>query len=127
MRISDWSSDVCSSDLVLARVFVAIIRRSKQMAEQVSAWVRVSVAGAIVAGTVLAGRTLSADALTLGPGYDALRWAIHSYRTIWAIVLPGTLRVLATAAGVGRGGVGGLFPPLVLPGALVGRARGGSG
>src|SRR3546814_10493141 len=44
---------------VLARVFVAIIRRSKQMAEQVSAWVRVSVAGAIVAGTVLAGQTLS--------------------------------------------------------------------
>src|SRR3546814_714892 len=125
MRISDWSSDVCSSDLVLARVFVAIIRRSKQMAEQVSAWVRVSVAGAIVAGTVLAGRTLSDDALTLGPGYDALRWAIDSDRTIWAIVLLGTLRVLGTAAVVGGGGVGGLFIPLVIQGALVGRAMGG--
>ncbi|HEY9555390.1 MAG TPA: chloride channel protein [Acidimicrobiales bacterium] len=110
---------------VLARVFVAIIRRSKQMAEQVSAWVRVSVAGAIVAGTVLAGRTLSDDALTLGPGYDALRWAIDSDRTIWAIVLLGTLRVLGTAAVVGGGGVGGLFIPLVIQGALVGRAMGG--
>src|SRR3546814_16355880 len=94
MRISDWSSDVCSSDLVLARVFVTIIRRSKELAGQVSAWVRVSVAGAIVAGTVLAGRTLSDDALTLGPGYDALRWAIDSDRTIWATVPLGTLRVL---------------------------------
>src|SRR3546814_17471375 len=125
MRISDWSSDVCSSDLVLARVFVAIIRRSKQMAEQVSAWVRVSVAGAIVAGTVLAGRTLSDDALTLRPGYDAPRWAIDSDRPICAIVLLGTLRVLGPAAVGGGGGVGGLFIPLVIHGGLGVRALGG--
>src|SRR3546814_19130172 len=49
---------------VLARVFVATIRRSQPTAELVSAWVRVSLAGSILAGTGLPGPTLSDTALT---------------------------------------------------------------
>ena len=42
-----------------------------------------------------------------------------------AIIALGTLRVVGTTAAVGGGGVGGLFIPLVIQGALVGRAVGG--
>jgi len=41
------------------------------------------------------------------------------------VVALGTLRVIGTAAVIGGGGTGGLFIPLVIQGALVGRAVGG--
>jgi CBS domain-containing protein len=46
--------------------------------------------------------------------------------SLWAIVALGTLRVTGTAATIGGGGTGGLFIPLVIQGALVGRAVGGA-
>jgi CBS-domain-containing membrane protein len=78
-----------------------------------------------MAATVLAGRLLSEEPLVVGPGYDALRWALDPHRSVVAIVALGTLRVVGTTAILGGGGVGGLFIPLVIQGALVGRAVGG--
>ena len=63
--------------------------------------------------------------LALGPGYDALRWALDPDAAVLAVIALGTLRVIGTTAAVGGGGVGGLFIPLVIQGALVGRAVGG--
>ena len=79
----------------------------------------------VLAGTVLAAHALDDANLALGPGYDALRWALDPDRAVLAVIALGTLRVIGTTAVVGGGGAGGLFIPLVIQGALVGRAVGG--
>ena len=71
-------------------------------------------------------RLLSGQNLTTGPGYDTIRWALdpaHSAGLVAAILV---LRCVATSAAVAGGGVGGLFVPLVVAGALAGRLVGGA-
>jgi len=110
---------------VLARLFVAIIRMAKRMSLQGRPAVRAVAAGAALAAFFAAGRGLTGESLALGPGYEALRYALHPDRSVWLIVALGTMRVAATAVTVAGGGVGGLFIPLVIQGALVGRAASG--
>ncbi|MCA1587775.1 MAG: chloride channel protein [Chloroflexi bacterium] len=110
---------------VLARAFIAIIRRAKELSVRGHPAVRVAVAGVALAATVLVGHVLDDGQLALGPGYDALAWALDPGRSVLAVIALGTLRVAGTAAVVGGGGTGGLFIPLVIQGALVGRAVGG--
>ncbi|QYG92487.1 chloride channel protein [Iamia sp. SCSIO 61187] len=109
----------------LARVFVSLIRHAKTLSGQGHPVVRVAGAGATLAVVVLAGHALGDGPLGLGPGYNALRWALEPEHSVVAIVALGTLRVAGTAAAVAGGGTGGLFIPLVIQGALVGRAVGG--
>jgi CBS domain-containing protein len=109
----------------LARVFVALIRRAKTLSGRGHPVVRVAGAGATLAVVVLAGHALGDGPLGLGPGYNALRWALEPEHGVVAIIALGTLRVAGTAAAVVGGGTGGLFIPLVIQGALVGRAVGG--
>jgi len=108
-----------------ARAFIAIIRLAKTLSKRGQPVARALFGGALLAATVLLGYALSGEALALGPGYRALRWALAPDRSILAILALATLRLVGTAATVGGGGVGGLFIPLVIQGALVGRAVGG--
>ena len=110
---------------ILARAFAALVRGAKALSHRGHPAVRAAVGGAVMAGTVFVGHFLSNDPLVVGPGYDALRWALDPHRSVVAIVCLGTLRVVGTTAILGGGGVGGLFIPLVIQGALVGRAVGG--
>ncbi|HEU5149341.1 MAG TPA: chloride channel protein [Iamia sp.] len=109
----------------LARLFVVLIGRAKALSGRGHPAVRVAVGGAVLAVVVVAGDALGSGPLGLGPGYNALRWALEPEHGVAAIVALGTLRVVGTAAAVGGGGTGGLFIPLVIQGALVGRAVGG--
>ena len=62
----------------------------------------------------------------LTPGYSVVAWALdpkHSVALLLAILV---LRCLATGATVAGGGVGGLFVPLVVAGALLGHAFAGA-
>jgi CIC family chloride channel protein len=66
------------------------------------------------------GWALTDEPLMIGPGYHVVRWASepgHSALLLAAILV---LRCLATTAAVAGGGVGGLFVPLVVAGALTG-------
>jgi CIC family chloride channel protein len=110
---------------LLARVFIAVIRQAKALSTRGRPLVRALIGGAILAATVLLGYVLSDQPLALGPGYNALRWALAPQRSVLGIVALGTLRVAGTAGAILAGGVGGLFIPLVIQGALVGRAVGG--
>ncbi len=110
---------------VLARVFVALVHAAKRLSTRGHPLVRAVGAGAVLAATVLGGHWLAGQAIVLGPGYGALRWALAPERSIFAIAALGTLRVAGTASAVAGGGVGGLFIPLVIQGALVGRAVSG--
>ncbi|HVT76062.1 MAG TPA: chloride channel protein, partial [Acidimicrobiales bacterium] len=110
---------------LLARAFIVIIREAKRLSSRGHPALRIGIAGGVLGSTVLLGHVLSAQNLVLGPGYGALTWALNPNRAIVALIVLGTLRVAGTAAVVGGGGAGGLFIPLVIQGALVGRAVGG--
>ena len=81
---------------LLARVFVALIRRAEEVAEQSHPFVRALAAGVVPAAVLVVGHQLTKDALMLGPGYDALRWALDPHRSVLAIVALGVLRVVGT-------------------------------
>ena len=78
-----------------------------------------------MAGIFAAGQLLTGKPITIGVGYDTIGWALDLHRAIWLVLVILLLRCLATAATVAGGGVGGLFIPLVVAGALLGRAVGG--
>jgi CIC family chloride channel protein len=69
----------------------------------------------------------AADApLTLGPGYDVIRWATDPGLAQWLVLTLLVLRVGAVLATLGGGGAGGLVIPLVVMGALTGRFASGA-
>jgi len=108
-----------------ARLFTLALVQAKRLAARLHPVVRVCGAGAALAG--LAGLAWAAfgDPLTLGAGYDNLAWAFDPRRAVGLVLLLLVLRAAATVATVAGGGVGGLFIPLVVEGALLGRAVGG--
>jgi CIC family chloride channel protein len=110
---------------LLARIFILLITLAKRLSTRRPVWLRVAVAGAALAAGTAVAEALDSGHLVLGPGYDALDWALDPKHSLWLIAAIGTLRVLGTAATVGGGGAGGLFIPLVIQGAFVGRCVGG--
>lgn len=110
---------------LFARLFAALLASGKKMAAKGSPWVRAVAAGTVLGALFLLGRALTGTNLTLGAGYDSLRWALDPDRSVTIIVALATLRAVATVTTVAGGGVGGLFIPLVIQGALVGRAASG--
>ncbi len=111
---------------LLARAFIVLVQTAKRQATRGHPVVRLGAAGAMLATTVVLAEALGDASLGLGPGYDALEWALDPDHSLLAIVALGTLRVAGTVAVIGGGGTGGLFIPLVIQGALVGRAVGGA-
>jgi CIC family chloride channel protein len=111
---------------LLARAFIVLVQAAKRASGRGNPALRAVIAGAVLAATVLLADVLGDASLGLGPGYHALEWALDPQHSLLAIIALGTLRVTATVAVVGGGGTGGLFIPLVIQGALVGRAVGGA-
>ncbi len=109
---------------VVARCFAALLRRAKRVSTTVPAPVRLVASGAAMAGVLLLGHAVAHDSITIGVGYGAIRWALEPNHAAWIILTVMLLRIVATAATVAGGGVGGLFIPLVVTGALLGRAAG---
>ncbi len=109
-----------------ARVFAWMIRQSKEVVTSIPAWIRIPLAGAGLAGIFVAARLCAGQSLTTGPGYDTIRWALDPTHSVWLIGAILVLRCLATSVTIAGGGVGGLFIPLVVAGALTGRVVGGS-
>jgi len=108
-----------------ARLFTVALVWAKRLATQLHPVVRVAGAGAVLAALALVARVVFDAPLTLGAGYDNLAWAFDPRRAIGLVLLLLAMRATATVATVAGGGVGGLFIPLVVEGALLGRAVGG--
>ena len=108
-----------------ARLFTSAILRAKQVAPGAHPLVRAAVAGTLLVTVALVAAAAFGDPLTLGAGYDNLTWAFDPKRAVGLVLLLLVLRGAATVLTVGGGGVGGLFIPLVIEGALLGRAVGG--
>ena len=109
---------------IAARLFAFLLRRAKRLS-RFGAPVRVLAAGAVLAGLFATGWALTGESLTIGPGYDAINWALDPHHATWLVFVVLGLRCAATVATVAGGGAGGLFVPLVVGGALLGRAVGG--
>src|SRR3546814_1349528 len=67
MRISDWSSDVCSSDLIKVTDGPPMIRSENA---RLSGWVYVDVRGVDLHTAVKEMQTLVSQKVTLPPGYS---------------------------------------------------------
>ena len=102
-----------------ARSFSRVIRQAKALAFGPQA-VRVALAGLTMAGLFVISRILTGESLTIGTGYEVIRWLADEH-ALWLLAVVFALRCLATAATVAGGGVGGVFVPLVVGGAIVGR------
>ena len=109
-----------------ARVFATMLRTAKHLTQTVPVWIRVPAAGVALAAIFALARLLAGHNLTTGPGYDTIRWALDPTHSVWVVAAILALRCLATSTAVAGGGVGGLFVPLVVAGALTGRIVGGT-
>ncbi len=107
-----------------ARAFAWMLGASKRIADRNHAVLRIAAAGLAIAVLFAAGRVLTGASLVLTPGYDVVTWALAPQRTFAMLGGILVLRCCATSAAVAGGGVGGLFVPLVVAGALLGRMFG---
>lgn len=105
-----------------ARAFAWLIRQAKAVTYRP---VTLRVIGASLGMVVLfvISRLLTGESLTIGTGYEVIRWLSEEH-ALWLLAAVFALRCLATATTLAGGGVGGVFVPLVVAGAIVGRGVG---
>jgi CIC family chloride channel protein len=107
-----------------AKAFAVMLRHAKHMSGLAHRGVRVMACGATIALLFAIGRGITGESLVLTPGYGVVAWALVPGRAVAVLLAVLVLRCVATATSVAGGGVGGLFVPLVVAGALLGRAFG---
>lgn len=103
-----------------ARVFAWMVRTAKQLNGSRHPLLVTIAAGLVVGGAFAVGRVLTGQSFVVGSGYRVLDWAEAPTHALWLLVVVLLLRSVATSAVVAGGGVGGLFIPLVVGGALTG-------
>ena len=85
---------------------------------------RLVVTGAVLTLLFVLSRALTGESLSLGSGYEVIRWLSEAEAAAWLLACVFLIRCLATATTLAGGGVGGVFIPLVVGGALVGNIVG---
>jgi CIC family chloride channel protein len=109
-----------------ARAFAWLLLRAKSINNRLPVTWRVAGATAVLAALFAITRGLTGQSLSVGPGYSVITWLMSPNRAISLVLAMLLIRCLATATVVAGGGAGGLFVPLVVAGALLGRALGGA-
>lgn len=107
-----------------ARLFAAGLRAAKRVTTVLPLLARIALATVGAAVLLLVARGTTGHDLTLGPGYETIKWASRPDRAVPLLLLVLLLRCLATMNTIAGGGAGGLFIPLVVAGAVLGRAFG---
>lgn len=107
-----------------ARLFGVLLRRAKRVAAGPRAFVGTVGAGAALVVAFAVGRVVTGESLVFGAGSAVVEWASSGGPSAWMLLAVLLLRCVATAATVAGGGVGGLFIPLVVAGALTGATIG---
>lgn len=103
------------------RAFSWFVHKAKELIETVRLRWRLSAAAVVLGVLVLVTSAVYDEALTLGPGYDAVQWATDPEQTLPLLALLFAFRMTASMATIAGGGVGGLFIPLTVQGILAGR------
>jgi CIC family chloride channel protein len=107
-----------------ARVYACMLRWAKVVSSRGNSFARAVAAGVVLAAFALCAHVVFHAPLTIGPGYSAVTWAIDPRHSVRLVALLLVLRALAVTVARGGGAVGGLFIPLVVEGALLGRIFG---
>lgn len=103
---------------LLARIGAWALERGKHL--RLPTWARFVM---VIAGSValtLVARQWYGEAFHVGPGYDAIDWAIQPGHATALLAGLFAMRAAATWFSIAGGGVGGLFIPLVTQGAILG-------
>jgi CIC family chloride channel protein len=108
-----------------ARLFTRSLLWAKHITADLNPFLRAGIGGLGLALVGLSSYLAFGRALTVGAGYDNLAWAFDPGRAVALVILLLLLRAAATVLTVAGGGAGGLFIPLVIEGALLGRSIGG--
>jgi CIC family chloride channel protein len=106
---------------ICARGFAWLIRFAKWIIDHYGPSIRIVSAGLAMAALFTVTWLLTDQPLALGPGYHTIAWALDPHRALWLVFVVLVVRCLATFTTVAGSGVGGLFIPLVVAGALLGR------
>ena len=106
---------------ICARGFAWLLLTTKSLIDRFGPWTRIFGAGLTIAALFALTWLLTDQPLAIGVGYHTITWALNPHRALWLVLVVLVVRCLATAATVAGGGVGGLFVPLVVAGALLGR------
>jgi chloride channel protein, CIC family len=107
-----------------ARGFAKLMRMAKRFSLRAIP-VRVVLSGTALVGLFVMSRVLTGENLTIGTGYEVITgWLADPDLALWLIIVIFVMRSLASALTMAGGGVGGVFIPLVVGGAFVGRAVG---
>jgi CIC family chloride channel protein len=107
-----------------ARAFAWMLRSAKRWNGRTNIILAAVAGGVAVAALFAVGRGVTGESLVIGPGYPILAWAGDPTTSAWLLAAMLGLRCVATSATVAGGGVGGLFIPLVVGGALTGGIAG---
>ena len=105
-----------------ARLFAIGLRAAKHAVVRYPAWLRLTVSAVSLVSVFVACRVLTGESLVIGSGYNAIAWSLEPNHAIGTVLAVFLLRAAATTIAVGGGGVGGLFIPLVVQGAVMGSA-----
>lgn len=108
-----------------ARGFSAALRWAKRFSYDTNPALRVVMAGVPTIVVFVVCRFATGESLSLENGLGVVNWALDPNLAVPLLVTVFVVRFVATTASVAGGGVGGLFIPLVVAGALLGRAVGG--
>jgi chloride channel protein, CIC family len=107
-----------------ARWFARLLREAKDHVETVPVVTRIALNGLALVAVFVAMRALTGESLSVEPGYSVIEWALDPERGLAVLIAVLVLRCAATVFTVAGGGVGGVFIPLVIAGALAGRVVG---
>ncbi|MFN8052265.1 MAG: chloride channel protein [Acidimicrobiales bacterium] len=111
---------------LIVRAYAKGIRMAKAFQQRRPAWLTVGAGGLAVCAAVTVSHLVLGGDLGMTPGYNVIEWATEPKRALGAIALLLAIRLVGTVGTLAGGGVVGLFLPLVVAGALIGRFVGGA-
>lgn len=108
-----------------ARFFARIVEWAKEQARRTRLRRRLPMAAAGLLGLAAASHAVYDRAFTLGPGYSTITWTEQGDLALGLVALLFLMRAAASGLTLFGGGAGGVFVPLAVQGALLGRFVGG--
>ena len=105
-----------------AHGFSRLLLWGKNLTITVPVRYRIAGSGLFLAASFGITYQLTGKPIGIGVGYNTIDWTLAGHQAVWLLVFVLFERCFATTATVAGGGVGGLFIPLVVAGALLGRA-----
>lgn len=102
------------------RGYAWLVRGAKALSVDLPLVQRLVGAGVLLGGMVVAADLIFDDAITLGPGFEAVAWLREGDRSLGLIAGLFALQLAATMTTIAGGGTGGLFIPLAVQGIIMG-------